>query len=169
MALTPAQKTTLRAFILQDVTGAALANGGDVTGLLAWLNGERVPAVSAWRVNVPKQSLLENVTLSSFDTLTQGKRDAFRLMRDLSDISALDASKGSVRNGFADIFAVTGTFTDAAQLGKMMNGACIENATRAQHALGFTTPAAVGGVTAIRRNWAELVSPNEASDLAQGI
>lgn len=169
MALSPAQKSTLRTFILQDPTASVLAGNGDVTGLLAWLNGERTPTAAAWRVNVPKQFLLENVTISSFDTLTQGKRDAFRLMRDLSDISALDASKASVRNGFADIFAVTGGFTDAAQLGKMMSGACVENATHAQYALGFNTPAAVGGVTAIRRNWSELVSFNEASDLAQGI
>lgn len=169
MPLNSAQKTTLRAFILADPTGAGFANSGNVPGLQAWLNADATPTQAAWRVNVPAQALLENVTLSSFDALTQGKRDAFGLMRNLAQMSALDASKASVRNGFADIFAVTAGYTDAAQLGKMMTNACVENATRAQVALGFNTPAAVGGVTAIRRSYAEQVTAAEASDLAQGI
>lgn len=149
--LTPAQLTTLRPLVLADATALPLVQAGNVAGLQAYLNGSS--GQDAWKPVVSMADIFANTTISSFDNLSQGKRDAFQqLIIEMSKLSLLDATKASCRKGFADIFAVTGSYVDAAQLGKMLSGACVEKATRAEVMLGFTTPAATGTTTAIKRS-----------------
>ena len=154
-----AQKQTLKAAILANPSALALWTAGDFASLMSFVNAPT--ATKAWRVNVSGADLFDNLTISTFDNLTAGKRDALRMMMD----RGIDCTKKAMRDGMADIFAVTGAYTDSAQLAKMLNGACTELATWAEVALGSTTPAAVGGVTAIKRNFVGALSVDEVSSL----
>ena len=123
--LTSAQITTLRMPVLADGTALPLVQAGNVAGLQAYLNGPS--GQNAWKNSVTMADIFANTTITSFDNLNQGKRDAFQqLIIEMSKLSLLDATKASCRKGFADIFAVTGSYTDSAQLDKMMTGACVD-------------------------------------------
>lgn len=154
------QLTNLKTAIIADPIAGPFRTAGDSFSLLEWCNGPS--ATLAWNTTVTASSLFDSLTISSFDNLSAGKREAFRLMLDRGII---DASKASIRTGFSDIFAVTGGYTDSGQLAKMVNGALTVLATNAQKALGGTTPAALGGVTALKRNWSELVTQDEVNKL----
>lgn len=153
------QKQTLKASILADPAALALWNLGDFSSIKDFVNAPT--ATKAWRANVAGSDIFDSLTISTFDSLTAGKRDALRMMMD----RGVDCTKAAIRNGFSDIFAVTGAYTDSAQLAKMLNNACTEFATWAEVALGSTTPAAVGGVTAIKRNFVGALSVDEVSSL----
>lgn len=160
MPLTNTQFATLKAAIIADATAAPIRTAGDTAALLAWCNA--ATTTSAWRQAVSSASLFDSLTISTFDNLSAGRRDALRLMMDQGTV---DATKINIRNGLADIFTVGGLYTDAAQLPKMLNGACVEFATKAQALIGGATPAAVGGVTALKRNYVDLVSQAECDRL----
>lgn len=153
------QKQTLKAAILANPSALALWTAGDFASLREFVNAPT--STKAWRVNVRGADLFDNLTISTFDNLSAGKRDALRMMMD----RGVDCTKKAMRDGMADIFAVTGSYTDSAQLAKMLNGACTEFATWAEVALGSTTPAAVGGVTAIKRKFVGALSVDEVSNL----
>lgn len=158
MHLTPQQQATLLAAVIANPAANAARLGGDSVTLLAWLNGPS--ATVAWKPSVTAGAMFDSLTISSFDNLTAGKRDAFRLMLDRE---VIDATKGSIRSGLADIFTVTGAYTDAQQLAKMLNGACTEFATNSQAAIGGTTPQAVGGVSALKRYTTETCDETDAN------
>ena len=160
MSLTAPQFATLKSAIIADPTAGPLRTAGDSASLLAWCNA--ASATTAWRNVVPAADIFDALTIATFDNLSAGKRDAFKMVLDRG---AIDAGKLSIRNGFVDIFTVTGTYTDSAQLGKMVNNALVEFATKAQGIIGGTTPAAVAGVSALKRNYADLVSQDEANRL----
>ena len=160
MSLTAPQLATLKAAIIADPTAGPLRTAGDSASLLAWCNA--ASASAAWRAVVPASDIFDAITISSYDNLSAGKRDAVNMMLNRGTI---DASKVTIRNGFVDIFTVTGAYTDSAQLGKMVNNALVEFATKAQTIIGGTTPAAVGGVTALKRGYVDLVSQDEANRL----
>ena len=161
--LTQAQKVTLKAAILADATALPLWTAGDFPSLTVYVNAPT--AQDAWRVSVPAADMVSALKFATYDGIIAGKRDAFRLML---EFGPADASKASVRSGLADIFATGGSYTDTAQLGKMLTEACVEKALWAETKLGFTTPAAVGGVTAIKRTFVGTVSIDELSAL-QGV
>lgn len=140
---------TLRTAVLANPAAKVFLQAGDVQGLKSHLNGPSNQ--QAWKVKVLAADVFSSLTISTYDNLTAGKRDAFSLLLRMAEAGLLDVTKTPIRNGLADIFAVTGGYSDATQLAKMLNGACIEFATHAEVLYGFTTPAAVGGVTAIRR------------------
>lgn len=146
MQHTPEELALLKAAVLANQTALAARDAGDVATLLAWLNAPT--ATSAWKVTVLASELFGSLTINTYDSITAGKRDAFNL---LLQYGPVNASKQAIRNGLADIFNVVGAYTDSGQLAKMLNGACVEFASNAQVALGYTTPAPVGGVTAIKR------------------
>jgi hypothetical protein len=156
-------KAMLKAAILADGPAAALWAAGDFYSLTNYVNA--ATTTKAWRASVSASDLFDNLTISSFDNATAGKRDCFRMMLDRGTV---DATKKSIRDGFADIFALTGGYSDGAQLAKMLNGACVENARWAEVALGGTTPAAVGGVSALKRNFVGSLSLDEVASL-QGV
>lgn len=157
--MTKAQLITLKAAVVADPTANALFVAGDTPSLTDYVNA--ASTTDAWRNSVSSRDLVSALKYATFDSLAAGKRDAFRLMLDFGPV---DATQASVRNGLADIFAVTGTYTDSAQLGKVLS-ACVEKATWAQTKFPFTTPATVGGVTAIKRDFTDLVSQDEVAAL----
>jgi hypothetical protein len=158
MSLTPAQLATLKAAIIADPTAGPMRTAGDSYSLLEWCNGPS--STLAWSTAATASDIFDSLTISTYDSLSAGKRDALRMVMDRG---LVDASKGAIRAGFADIFAVTGGYTDSAQLAKMVNGALTVFATNAQKAIGGTTPAALGGVSALKRTWAQLVTQAEAN------
>lgn len=155
--MTPAQRDTLLPQLKADPAANAILQAGDTFSLLAWLN--QPTATDAWKPAVTGNDLFGKLSIATYDNLTAGKRDAFNL---LLNRQTVDATLAPIRNGLADIFAVTGAYTDAAQLGKML-AACIEKATKAQSLLGGTTPAAVGGVQALKRNFSGLADADDAN------
>lgn len=160
--MTLEQKTTLKAAILADPTASAHWTAGDFHSLTAFVNA--LTTQDAWRQSVAATDMVAALKFATYDGIVAGKRDAFRLMLEYG----VDATKVSVRNGLADIFATGGGYADSAQLGKMLSESCVEKANWGEVALGYTTPAAVGGVTAIKRNYVGTFSIDELSAL-QGI
>lgn len=158
--LTRAQLVTLKAAVVANATANALFVAGDTPTLTAFVNA--ATATDAWRESVPATDMVAALKFATYDGIVGGKRDAFRLMLDFGPV---DATRAALRKGIEDIFTVTGTYTDSTQMGAMF-AACTEKATWAQVALGSTTPAAIGGVTAIKRNYAGLVTQDEISKLA---
>jgi hypothetical protein len=157
--LSPAQKVALKAAIQAAPAAKTLWDAGDFWSLAAWVNTPT--STKAWRTAAGADDIFNSLTLSTYDNLTAGKRDALRMIMDRN----VDCTKVAIRTAFADIFAVTGAYTDSAQLAKMLNGACVEDATWAEVALGGTTPAAVGGVAALKRNFVGQLSIDELSSL----
>lgn len=163
MDLSLSQKTTLKAAILADAPALALWNAGDFYSLTNYVNAPTEQ--DAWREDIPAADLFDQLKIASFDSLVAGKRDAFRL---LLQFAPVNAAKAAIRKGIEDIFTTVGSsYSDAGQMGKML-GACIEKARWAEVALGFNTPAAVGGITAIKRNVVGTLTPAEVSSL-QGV
>ena len=151
---------TLKAAVVADPAANALFVAGDMPTLTAYVNA--LTATDAWRESVPAVDLVAALRFATYDGLAAGKRDAFRLMLEYGPV---DATKAAIRNGLGDMFATGGTYSDAQQLPKMM-AACTEKATWAQTKFPFTTPAAVGGVTAIKRAFTSIVTIDEVSALA---
>lgn len=143
---------TLKAAVIANPTAAAARMAGDVETLLAWLNAPS--ATLAWRPIVNYQNMVDSLNYATFDSITAGKRDAFKIMLDAARAGLLDgATKPKARKGVADIFNVTGAYTDSAQALQMLNGAFVEFASNAQLALGYTTPPTVATLTAIKRSF----------------
>lgn len=151
---------TLKAAVVADTAANALLVAGDMPTLTAYVNA--LTATDAWRPEVPAADLVAVLRFATYDNLTAGKRDAFRVMLEYGPV---DATKAAIRDGLADIFAVIGGYSDAQQLPKMM-AACTEKATWAQTKFPFTTPPAIGGVTAIKRTFTSIVTIDEVSALA---
>lgn len=150
MQHSPEELALLKAAVIANPTAAAARTDGNVEGLLAWLNAPT--ATMAWRSVVSYQQMVLNIKFATFDSVSAGKQKAFEIMLEAAKNGVLDAEiNNKVRNGIADIFAVTGGYTDATQAQAMLEGACIEPATNAQLALGYATPPAVANVTAINR------------------
>jgi len=151
---------TLKAAVVADPAANALFVAGDMPTLTAYVNA--LTETDAWRHSVPAADMVAALRFATYDSLVAGKRDAFRLMLEYGPV---DATKAAIRNGLGDMFATGGTYSDAQQLPKMM-AACTEKATWAQTKFPFTTPAAVGGVTAIKRDFTSIVTIDEVSALA---
>ena len=153
MQHTPEELALLKAAVLADPVAAQHRLDGSVKYLTDWLNAPS--AVLAWKPLVAYQDMVENLNYATFDSVTAGKRDAFKIMLDAAKSGQLDgATTAKPRKGIADIFAVVGGYTDSAQAPGMLNGAFVEFATNAQAAIGYAQqPAAVAGVTAQKRKF----------------
>lgn len=109
MALTPAQKTTLKSAILADGTLNAFPNTGDGNfDLAAKLSTELAsPNFTVWRTTVPIAEVGDAIVATEIAGLT-----AIRLQR-LSALSALapngvNASLQDRRDGYGEVFAGAG-------------------------------------------------------------
>ena len=155
MSLNKAQQTTLAAHIAANIDTnviAALADGNDME--LAKLYNQ--PSITlAWRSDVTKQELFESMSTEKFDTLSQGKRDAWRLVL---DIEVLNFEKNKLRKGVDDIW--TGVTTQPEKL--LSVG--LEFATLAEEILGgnvrstTTTGNLSVEVSGIKRNYHGLLN-----------
>ena len=155
-ALTTAQLDQLKADIFAQtdptiVTARAPATRDDRV-IQAFYNTAASPVQMAWRVAVPKFDLFDALNLTQYDSIVAGKRDAFRM---LLDFAPIDFGIAARRKAIGDIFS-------GQQLTDMAT-ACTEAALRGELLWGSTTPSAVGGVTAIKRNRPGALTLDEVS------
>ncbi len=111
MALTPAQKTALKAHIdsSNDLNIYPNTNDGNevITGLL---NAPSSPAFIAWKSSVEAVEIMANgFTWTEVDALTGGKA---RIWDWMTRYGSFNPSKANVRQGLRDCFGVnSGTYT----------------------------------------------------------
>lgn len=148
MALTNAQKNTLKNDILTSVDPviiAARGNGADIgrddTTLAAIYNAKAVPTTKAWMTAVYRDDMFGAMNIAKYDNLTAGKRDSWRMMCDYSPVSF---AKAKLRKAVTDIWGAV----DAAVILDNFT----ENASRAEVLFGGNT-ATESTVTALVRNW----------------
>jgi hypothetical protein len=98
MALTPQQKTTLKAFILADQTLSAFPNTADgAFDMAPLLNADATPAFIVWKTSVSIDEIMRNgMDWARVDNLTVGKA---RIWDWLGRLGSFDASKTNVRAG----------------------------------------------------------------------
>ena len=157
--LTDAQKVTLKAAILADTTPAVVAAAAardDIT--LADLMNEAT-ATLAWRVAVTTEEVDEETAWTSFDTLSDGKRDSWGYFLRV----ARDFSKIKVRKWVTDVWGAATAGSNAEAL--LMLGT--EYATRAEMMLGGTSKT-TGTVSALKRNWTGSLSYVDIGQIMNG-
>lgn len=152
--LTVPQLQTLKAFVFGSPDPAIVAarNAGATFDLANLLNAPSV--VGAWRTAVPAAEIDGAVVYTTYDTLTQGKRDEWSIFL---AYSPRDMSLGKNRNVVTDVWggATAGSNSEKVLL------ASVEFATVAENALGGTT-ASTGTVSSLRRNWTGQVTQDDA-------
>lgn len=128
--LSPARLTTACTACKADTACNTPRTGGNVGGVLTWLNGERTPATLAWSKAASQAAVRQAPAYASYDTLATGKRDSWVLL--LADPQ--DFSKAKTRNWVTDVWgsATAGSNAEAVLL------AGTYNATNLQNAIGGT-------------------------------
>jgi hypothetical protein len=161
MALTNSQRNTLRAHILATPALAAKAQGPgtDYNGLKDLLNAPS--ATDAWRTAMPPEDTDEVTPWVNFDNITQaGKRDSwlFAFLK-----YPRNFTRAKVRKWVTDVWgnATAGSDAEAILLG------ALEKATAAQVVLGGATRT-TGTVSAMDRNWLDLVTVQDLNEMAFG-
>jgi len=151
MALTSAQETTLAAHIRAN-TATAIVNAlpTRVDSVIADYYNTK-GANSAWVLSMSGTDLFEAMDITKFDSLTAGKRDAWRLMLDFAPI---DCTRAANRKAVVDVWGTTDSVA-------VLN-ACTRKASRAEDALGGTT-ATTNTVAALKLNWEGLLSVDDVS------
>lgn len=152
MPLTNTQRNTLLTAIKADATAGPIRASGDTYSLLAWLNGSA--GVLAWRTAVQPQESDEAATYTTFDSIVAGKRDSWRLFLGF----ARNFARNKVRSWVTDVW---GNAT-ASSVAEAILQAATENATRAQNIIGGNNKT-TGTVTALDRNYTEMVTQDEAN------
>lgn len=101
---------------------------GDTGQVMAWLNGSRAPAAPAWFTAAPQAAVRQAPTYTTYDSLSQGKRDSWVLF--LADPQ--DFTKAKIRNWVTDVWgaATGGSIAESVLI------AGTYSATNLQHALG---------------------------------
>jgi hypothetical protein len=148
--LKTAQRSAVVAYLraaIDPVVVQALANRDD-TMLASWLNSPS--DVDAWMTQAGRAQLFEAMGIAKYDSLSAGKRDAWRLMMDFSPI---DMTRAKMRNAVVDIWG-----TDAASV----LAGLTEKATHAQAAIGGPSRT-TSTVTAINRAFADYVTVDDVS------
>lgn len=154
--LTPAQQATLKAAILAetDPVAAGYRDAGNHDQLAIWLNADST--TDAWRTVARASDLRRAMTISKFDSLSAGKRDAWRL---LLEFAPVDFTVQKDRRGVIDIW---GDADGAA----ILTEAGLEKASRAEVYFGGTTVVqgtAPNAVSALKRNWTGDLSTPDVS------
>lgn len=153
-----AQRTALLAAVKANATAGPLRLAGNVTGLQAWLNAAASPNTPAWMTAAPTLAVEEAPSYTTFDSLSQGKRDSWSLFLR----NARDFTRAKVRSWVVDVWgnATAGSNAEAVLL------AATESATNAQVMLGGTTRT-TGTVSALDRAYAEPVDTGDVEWLCQ--
>lgn len=157
MSLTNTQLATLKAAIQANPTANGYLVAGDTASLIAWCNAAASPAQAAWRISVPPNDLDDAADYTTFDSLTQGKRDEWSIFL---RYAPRDMTKNAKRKVVTDVWgsSTTGSVSESILL------ASTEPATNAQVALGGNT-ASTGTVTALKRNFTGQVDQTDANKL----
>lgn len=150
--LTDNQKATLAAALRAETNAgvvAAMAIRNDVF-LSEWCNAPS--ATLAWNESVDRATLFDATDITKFDGISQGKRDAWRLMMDNAPI---DAGRNKIRKAVQDVWGNT----DSVAVLKD----CRRSATNAEIYLGGSD-ATTNTVTAKKLNFTGRVDIMEMSD-----
>lgn len=126
MALTTQQLTTLRAAVFATPAAAALLTAGNVVGLMDWCNANS--GSKRWLPAADPLSVEEAPSYTSYDSLTQGKRDSWMVFLR----NARDFGRNKVRSWVTDIW---GNATAGSNAEAVLQAGTV-NATNAQVALG---------------------------------
>lgn len=150
--MTNGQINTLRTFALSNGTTAPLIAAGNAIGFMNWCN--TASGSNRWLPMADTLSVEEAPSYTSYDTLTQGKRDSWMLFLK----NSRDFGKAKVRNWVTDIWgnATANSNSEAVLL------AGTTSATNAQVAIGGTIKT-TGTVSAVDTSFEELVDINDAS------
>jgi hypothetical protein len=147
MALNTQETAALKAAIAAE-TNATFAGyrAEGATGLMAeWYNGNFSPATRAWRTNVPPEDSDEAPSYLAFDTIQAGKRDSWRFFLQFPR----NFTKNKVRRWVVDVWGDATQNSNAATILDVGT----RRITRAENALGGTTTATQGVVTARVLTW----------------
>lgn len=158
-ALTNGQLNTVCTAVKANGTANAARLAGDSFTLLDWLNTARSPTVLAWRVDMQPQEIDEAATYTTFDSLTAGKRDEWRIFISFPRSFAKNKNRGVITD-------VWGNAT-AASVAEGILQAGTYSATNVQNALGGTSKT-TGTVTALDLNFTSAATPTDATWLIQG-
>lgn len=101
MALTTAQRTTLKADVLARLSLAGAVALADWPAVANFYNTTAVPAVSLWMPNVGVAFLNSAIAWATYKTLTLQEQGAYRAM---TQIGSVDMTDNQVRQGFSSIF-----------------------------------------------------------------
>ena len=153
-SLTPAQESTLRAAIFATPPAAALLSAGDVPGLQAWCNAET--STRRWLPAAPVLAAEEAPNYTTYDSLTQGKRDSWQLFLH----NPRDFGRNRVRAWVVDVWGAATAGSNA----ELVLLAGTASATNAQVAIGGATRT-TGTVTALDATFEEAVSITDATRL----
>ena len=154
--MTTEQMQTLAAHIRANtdpVIVAALAGRND-NAITDWYN--TATTTKGWQTSVGREVLFGSLNLTTYDGLTAGKRDSFRL---IFDSAPVDFTNDKIRAAIVDIF---GAVDEAVMLSA---GTVFIN--RVEEVFGGAS-ATSGTVTAIKRNFVGTVSLNEVSVALNG-
>lgn len=151
--LSPARLATACTACKAGATCNTPRAGGNVGGVLTWLNGERTPTTLAWSKAAPQAAVRQAPTYTSYDSLVAGKRDSWVLL--LADPQ--DFSKAKTRSWVVDVWgaATAGSNAEAVLL------AGTYNATNLQNAIGGTLRT-TGTVTALDLTFAGSAAMGDA-------
>ena len=110
MALTDAQKVTLKAHILANpdaIVIAALTDGSHAV-LAEWYSSAASPAFIVWKSHLDTNSIVDSTAFSGaggFIARTAGEREAYAL---LVSRGSINPSLATIRQKFSDIFSGSG-------------------------------------------------------------
>lgn len=152
--LTNAQTNRLRTAAFLVPEAAALIAAGNVAGLITWCN--TASGQLRWLPSPDMVGVEEAPSYTTYDTLTQGKRDSWLLL--LRNVR--DFGRAKVRSWVVDVWgpATAGSNTEAVLL------AATAPATNAQVAIGGTVRA-TGTVSAIDTPYEQDVDEDDAKRL----
>lgn len=123
--LTTAQLQALKAAIQAEPNVAAALAAGNMVAIADYYNG--ASASNAWRA-APRDDMYGAMQISSFDNLTAGKRDAWRMVL---DYAPTDFRKAKFRKAVTDIWGAT-------EAASVLTGCAVRAATRAELLFGGT-------------------------------
>ena len=185
MALTPAQRETVRADILASADPAVIdarTNRND-SALRDLYNQPAVPAFPIWRTNVNVNEVSNAIDWSKYTPTDPADGTAIytnRLLliqskqinlQTLLRRDTIDASKINIRGGLRDAVialpagAAGGNVSAGGASGVDVLNACVRNATRTEKLLAAAMPPTLGGIDAGILTFEGSVSVSEISDM----
>lgn len=114
-ALTPAQRVTLKAYVLAEGDLAAIYNNGDLTGLAAALNAPASPAYTVWKSSVTIRETGQAFNGSEWAGMTTANHTRLQTVAQYL-AQGYNPSAADVRAMFNDIWSGAGGATTRANL-----------------------------------------------------
>lgn len=157
--LITAQIATLKTFVFSSNDPAIIAarTAGATYDISLLLSATATPTTNAWRVAVPAADLDNAATYTTYDSLTQGKRDEWAIFL---AYSPRDMSKVKNRSVVTDVWGAA----TASSIAEAILTAGVEPANVAEVAIGGAVRT-TGTVSALARNYVGSVSQEDAQKI----